>query len=206
MLPGPFVARPRLGDGASRVQVSKPESAALRPHRYPTFIDALRDLDDALSMCFLFSTFPRTGKCHVQTIQLCRRLTVEFLHYVIAARALRKVSAGPPGWAPPALLAAPLVFTELSPPSSQVFLSIKGIYYQAEVLGQPIVWITPYAFSHDVSMPVGRGLCWEALSLAPRQMRARAKGGFFCPAGSSTCWFLSVGWAVGSGREGATQP
>ncbi|XP_064128544.1 pescadillo homolog isoform X3 [Loxodonta africana] len=88
--------------------------------RYPTFIDALRDLDDALSMCFLFSTFPRTGKCHVQTIQLCRRLTVEFLHYIIAARALRKV-----------------------------FLSIKGIYYQAEVLGQPIVWITPYAFSHD---------------------------------------------------------
>nr|XP_023414997.1 pescadillo homolog isoform X2 [Loxodonta africana] len=89
--------------------------------RYPTFIDALRDLDDALSMCFLFSTFPRTGKCHVQTIQLCRRLTVEFLHYIIAARALRKV-----------------------------FLSIKGIYYQAEVLGQPIVWITPYAFSHDL--------------------------------------------------------
>ncbi|XP_041492520.1 pescadillo homolog [Microtus oregoni] len=88
--------------------------------RYPTFIDALRDLDDALSMCFLFSTFPRTGKCHVQTIQLCRRLTVEFLHYVIAARALRKV-----------------------------FLSIKGIYYQAEVLGQPIIWIAPYAFSHD---------------------------------------------------------
>ncbi|XP_026906705.2 pescadillo homolog isoform X1 [Acinonyx jubatus] len=88
--------------------------------RYPTFIDALRDLDDALSMCFLFSTFPRTGKCHVQTIHLCRRLTVEFMHYVIAARALRKV-----------------------------FLSIKGIYYQAEVLGQPIVWITPYAFSHD---------------------------------------------------------
>ncbi|KAF6082456.1 pescadillo ribosomal biogenesis factor 1 [Phyllostomus discolor] len=71
--------------------------------RYPTFIDALRDLDDALSMCFLFSTFPRTGKCHVQTIQLCRRLTVEFMHYVIAARALRKV-----------------------------FLSIKGIYYQAD--------------------------------------------------------------------------
>lgn len=88
--------------------------------RYPTFVDALRDLDDALSMCFLFSTFPRTGKCHVHTIQLCRRLAVEFMHYVIAARALRKV-----------------------------FLSIKGIYYQAEVLGQPVVWITPYTFSHD---------------------------------------------------------
>uniref|UniRef100_A0A8C0VRL0 Pescadillo homolog n=1 Tax=Cyanistes caeruleus TaxID=156563 RepID=A0A8C0VRL0_CYACU len=88
--------------------------------RYPTFIDALRDLDDALSMCFLFSTFPRTGKCHVQTIQLCRRLAVEFQNYVIASRSLRKV-----------------------------FLSIKGIYYQAEVLGQPITWITPYTFAHD---------------------------------------------------------
>uniref|UniRef100_A0A8C5JTY2 Pescadillo homolog n=1 Tax=Junco hyemalis TaxID=40217 RepID=A0A8C5JTY2_JUNHY len=88
--------------------------------RYPTFVDALRDLDDALSMCFLFSTFPRTGKCHVQTVQLCRRLAVEFQNFVIASRSLRKV-----------------------------FLSIKGIYYQAEVLGQPITWITPYAFAHD---------------------------------------------------------
>ncbi|KAM3826366.1 pescadillo homolog isoform 2-T2 [Vipera latastei] len=88
--------------------------------RYPTFVDALRDLDDALSMCVLFSTFPRTGKCHVQTIQLCRRLTVEFLNFVIASRSLRKV-----------------------------FLSIKGIYYQAEVLGQLVTWITPYAFSHN---------------------------------------------------------
>ncbi|DAA20482.1 TPA: pescadillo homolog 1, containing BRCT domain (zebrafish) [Bos taurus] len=35
------------------------------------------------------------------------------------------------------------------PGPPQVFLSIKGIYYQAEVLGQPIVWITPYTFSHD---------------------------------------------------------
>lgn len=59
--------------------------------RYPTFIDALRDIDDALCMCFLFSTFARTGKCHVQTIQLCRRLTVEWMNYVITSRALRKV-------------------------------------------------------------------------------------------------------------------
>ncbi|KAJ0067524.1 hypothetical protein NL108_008000 [Boleophthalmus pectinirostris] len=88
--------------------------------RFPTFIDALRDIDDALCMCFLFSTFARTGKCHVQTIQLCRRLTVEWMNYVIASRCLKKV-----------------------------FLSIKGIYYQAEVMGQLITWLVPYQFSHD---------------------------------------------------------
>ncbi|XP_076845912.1 pescadillo [Brachyhypopomus gauderio] len=88
--------------------------------RYPTFIDALRDVDDALSMCFLFSTFARTGKCHVQTIELCRRLSVEWMNYIITSRSLRKV-----------------------------FLSIKGIYYQAEVLGQTVTWIVPYQFAHD---------------------------------------------------------
>ncbi|XP_038560072.1 pescadillo [Micropterus salmoides] len=88
--------------------------------RYPTFIDALRDIDDALCMCFLFSTFARTGKCHVQTIQLCRRLTVEWMNFVITSRALRKV-----------------------------FISIKGIYYQAEVMGQLITWLVPYQFAHD---------------------------------------------------------
>ncbi|KAL3063177.1 hypothetical protein OYC64_002873 [Pagothenia borchgrevinki] len=88
--------------------------------RYPSFIDALRDVDDALCMCFLFSTFARTGKCHVQTITLCRRLTVEWMNYVIASRSLRKV-----------------------------FISIKGIYYQAEVMGQLITWLVPYQFAHD---------------------------------------------------------
>lgn len=89
-------------DSLSR-EVSRSPSSFWRPlglmqspfclDRYPTFVDALRDLDDALSMCFLFSTFPRTGKCHVQTIQLCRRLAVEFMNYVIASRSLRKVGA-----------------------------------------------------------------------------------------------------------------
>ncbi|XP_069817589.1 pescadillo homolog isoform X2 [Dendropsophus ebraccatus] len=109
-------------DSVDRIRDNKPTYKLdhIIKERYPTFIDALRDLDDALSMCFLFATFRRTGKCHVQTIQLCRRLSIEFLNYVVASRSLRKV-----------------------------FLSIKGIYYQAEILGQTVTWITPYAFSHD---------------------------------------------------------
>ncbi|XP_066459863.1 pescadillo homolog [Eleutherodactylus coqui] len=109
-------------DAVERIKDGKPTYKLdhIIKERYPTFIDAVRDLDDALSMCFLFATFPRTGKCHVQTIQLCRRLSVEFLNYVVASRSLRKV-----------------------------FLSIKGIYYQTDILGQTVTWITPYAFSHD---------------------------------------------------------
>lgn len=86
--------------------------------RYPTFVDALRDLDDCLTLCFLFSTFPSLKKVPRNQSQLCRRLTVEFMHVVIAAKALRKV-----------------------------FVSVKGYYYQAELEGQTITWIVPHHFS-----------------------------------------------------------
>ncbi|KAJ9084149.1 mRNA-binding ribosome synthesis protein nop7 [Entomophthora muscae] len=85
--------------------------------RYPSFVDALRDLDDALSMVFLFATMPPAGKCPASVVAECQQLSREFLHFVIHSRALRKV-----------------------------FLSIKGIYYQAEARGQIITWLVPYQF------------------------------------------------------------
>nr|XP_033321838.1 pescadillo homolog [Megalopta genalis] len=88
--------------------------------RYPTFIDALRDLDDCLTLCFLFSTFPSLKHIPRDQSLLCRRLSIEFLHAVIAAKALRKV-----------------------------FVSIKGYYYQAEIKGQTITWIVPHHFSFE---------------------------------------------------------
>lgn len=92
--------------------------------RYPTFIDAIRDLDDCLTLSFLFSTFPSLRFVPSSMSRLCRRLTVEFLHYVIEARALRKV-----------------------------FVSIKGYYYQAEVKGQTITWIVPHNFGFQPQSP-----------------------------------------------------
>ncbi|CAH0406387.1 unnamed protein product [Chilo suppressalis] len=86
--------------------------------RYPTFVDALRDLDDCLTLCFLFSTFPSLKRVPRDQSLLCRRLTVEFMHAIIAAKALRKV-----------------------------FISVKGYYYQAELEGQTITWIVPHHFS-----------------------------------------------------------
>lgn len=51
---------------------------------------------------------------------MCRRLTIEFLHAVIEAKALRKV-----------------------------FISIKGYYFQAEIKGQTVTWIVPHHFSFE---------------------------------------------------------
>ncbi|CAG8727441.1 3660_t:CDS:2 [Cetraspora pellucida] len=89
--------------------------------RYPTFTDALRDLDDALCMLFLFATFPSTDKIKSETVANCQRLSLEFQHYVIRTHSLRKV-----------------------------FLSIKGIYYQVEIKGQTITWLVPYQFSQQI--------------------------------------------------------
>lgn len=96
---------------ADRLKENKPtlQLDHLVKERYPSFDDALNDLDDCLTLCFFYSTLPRETRVPANLISLCRRLTVEFMHYVVAAKALRKV-----------------------------FISIKGIYYQVEIKGQTV--------------------------------------------------------------------
>ncbi|KAI0239629.1 Pescadillo-like protein [Lamellibrachia satsuma] len=108
--------------GARRLRQNKPKYKLdhIVRERYPSFIDALRDLDDCLSMCFLFATFPQTKKTHFEGIHLCQRITVEFQHYIIASKSLRKV-----------------------------FISVKGIYYQVEVMGQVVTWVVPHKLGYQ---------------------------------------------------------
>ncbi|OTA91432.1 hypothetical protein M434DRAFT_397185 [Hypoxylon sp. CO27-5] len=89
--------------------------------RYPTFVDALRDLDDCLSMLFLFANLPSTSTVPAKMIARCERLCLEFQHYLIVSQSLRKS-----------------------------FLSIKGIYYQASIQGEDILWLVPYKFNQRV--------------------------------------------------------
>lgn len=89
--------------------------------RYPTFVDALRDLDDCLSMLFLFANLPSTSTVPAKMIARCERLCLEFQHYLIKSQSLRKS-----------------------------FLSIKGIYYQANIQGEDILWLVPYKFNQRV--------------------------------------------------------
>ncbi|CAM0949343.1 unnamed protein product [Alopecurus aequalis] len=86
--------------------------------RYPSFVDALRDLDDCLTMVHLFAALPAVEgeRVQVQRIHNCRRLSHEWQAYISRTNSLRKT-----------------------------FISVKGIYYQAEVQGQTITWLTPHA-------------------------------------------------------------
>ncbi|ORY87784.1 Pescadillo N-terminus-domain-containing protein [Protomyces lactucae-debilis] len=112
---------------AKRLEQSKPTYTLdhIIKERYPTFIDALRDLDDGLSMLFLFASMPSSDQVNATVIENCDRLCREFEAYVVRAKALRKV-----------------------------FLSIKGIYYQAEIKGQDITWLVPFKFSQHVPTDV----------------------------------------------------
>jgi pescadillo protein len=115
---GRALGRNEVGD-AVKLDKNAPRMTLdhLVKERYPSFVDALRDLDDALSMLFLFANLPSTSYVPPKTIALCQRLCLEFQHYLIVSRSLRRS-----------------------------FLSIKGIYYQATIQGQDIMWLVPYKF------------------------------------------------------------
>lgn len=70
--------------------------------RYPSFPDALRDLDDAISLLSLFASFPshETLDIEPKMIERCQNLILEFLLYLILSKSITKA-----------------------------FFSIKGIYY-----------------------------------------------------------------------------
>ncbi|KAL8846960.1 MAG: hypothetical protein Q9221_007973 [Calogaya cf. arnoldii] len=118
------LGRGEVGDAARLEKTGRPRISLdhVIKERYPTFVDALRDLDDALSLLFLFANLPSTPAVPPKTIALCQRLCSEFQHYLIITHTLRKS-----------------------------FISIKGIYYQAIIQGQDILWLVPHKFVQKVT-------------------------------------------------------
>ena len=76
-------------------------------------------------MIFLFANLPASTSFQASKTQTCRRLSYEWNFYIIQSRSLRKV-----------------------------FISIKGVYYQAEVQGVKITWLVPHQFSQDLPRDV----------------------------------------------------
>ncbi|KAJ3030371.1 UNVERIFIED_CONTAM: mRNA-binding ribosome synthesis protein nop7 [Siphonaria sp. JEL0065] len=113
---------------AKSLEESKPEYRLdhIIRERYPSFNLAVRDLDDALSMIALFATLPTHSRViKPSIIRKCARLISEFQHYVTLTGRLKKV-----------------------------FVSIKGIYYQADIGGSDVTWIVPHPFSQDTPRDV----------------------------------------------------
>ena len=93
--------------------------------RFPTFVDAVADCDDALCMVHLFATLPAKGRVSPEITATARKYAREWQLWCAHAQVLRKV-----------------------------FLSVKGIYYQAEIMGQKVTWLVPYAFTQEIQSEV----------------------------------------------------
>lgn len=107
---------------AAKISTRRPEYRLdhLVKERYPSLVDALRDLDDPLAMVHLFAVLPadQTKGIPPDRVQLSRRLALEWQAYIVASHSLRKS-----------------------------FVSVKGFYYQAEIKGQEITWMVPHQVS-----------------------------------------------------------
>eukprot|EP01035_Chromulina_nebulosa_P017344 gene17344-22891_t len=89
--------------------------------RYPRFIDALRDLEDCLCMVHLFASLPSVGRITSETTKICKELCNHWQFYIAKNKLLEKV-----------------------------FVSIKGIYYQVIIMGEPITWLVPHEFTQVI--------------------------------------------------------
>lgn len=106
---------------AAKLKENRPKMTLthLVKERYPNFADALRDLDDPLNLIVLFASLPtNVVRFHsAQTAAECTRLQAEWQNILIHLGALQ-----------------------------HVFVSVKGIYYQAIIDNQPITWLQPHKF------------------------------------------------------------
>ncbi|CAI4487629.1 CDA_G0020860.mRNA.1.CDS.1 [Saccharomyces cerevisiae] len=93
--------------------------------RYPSFPDAIRDIDDALNMLFLFSNLPSTNQVSSKIINDAQKICNQWLAYVAKERLVRKV-----------------------------FVSIKGVYYQANIKGEEVRWLVPFKFPENIPSDV----------------------------------------------------
>ncbi|KAK7322349.1 hypothetical protein VNO77_25728 [Canavalia gladiata] len=107
-----------------REKTPKPKIDRIIRQRYPRFVDALGELDDCLTMVHLFAALPasESKKIDVECVHKCRRLAHEWQAFISRTHKLRKT-----------------------------FVSVKGLYYQAEVEGQTITWLTPHSLQQVVS-------------------------------------------------------
>eukprot|EP00980_Cylindrotheca_fusiformis_P030171 scaffold24509_cov127-Cylindrotheca_fusiformis.AAC.2 len=86
--------------------------------RYPRFNDALADLDDALTLTYLFAALPGTTSIKSKVVNKAKSLAAAWGAYCSTAACITKS-----------------------------FISVKGVYLEASIRGVPIRWVVPHAFT-----------------------------------------------------------
>jgi len=93
--------------------------------RYPRFLDALGDLDDALSLIFLFAALPSQGRIKTKVTNKAKSLAASWSAYCSTTSSMTKC-----------------------------FVSIKGVYLEALVQNSKICWVVPHSFTQNIPRDV----------------------------------------------------
>ena len=96
--------------------------------RYPTFLDALRDSDDAMTMISLYAAL---------SPEVNSNSTIE-LHQALPSGLHERARAVVADW---------MSYVSQSHSLSKSFISIKGFYHEAVVAGERIVWLMPHEYA-----------------------------------------------------------
>ena len=140
-------ARAKKGEDAARtLEADRPVHRLdhLVRERYPTFNDALRDLDDPLSLVHLFAALPSDSKAGVPAaaVAASKNLATEWAAWCARSHSLRKA-----------------------------FISVKGYYFQASVRGNTVTWLAPHALAQVLPPDVDFKVMSTFLELACTTMR-----------------------------------
>lgn len=86
--------------------------------RYPRFVDAISDVDDALTLSYLFAALPGDGDIKPSVVTSAKSLVAAWGAYCATTASITKA-----------------------------FISVKGVYLEADIEGTPVRWIVPHTFT-----------------------------------------------------------
>jgi len=93
--------------------------------RYPRFVDALSDLDDALALVYLFAALPSTGRVAAKITKKAQSLAAQWGAYCSTTSAITKS-----------------------------FVSVKGVYMEASIQNTKVCWVIPHAYTQNIPRDV----------------------------------------------------
>ena len=129
-----------------QMKAKKPEYEVnhIIKERYPKFIDALNDVDDAMSLLSLFSILSKHELLNIktETVEICKRLSKEFLLYASVSQSFKRG-----------------------------FISIKGLYINVEIAGNDIIWLSPFSLPQKFPFEVDYDIILSFLELYSSLMK-----------------------------------